>query len=137
MNYYTLFLRSESIDFASYSPEDMQKIMADFDEWNAITINKNQLIASGNLSGKESKVIRSASIVSDGPYSEAKEAITGFFIIAAENMKAAEDIASGCPFIPRGGSVEVRQIPQLEFEDAAGPIVQEQIRARAESVAEG
>ncbi len=69
MNYYTLFLRSESIDFASYSPEDMQKIMADFDEWNAVTINKNQLIASGNLSGKESKVIRSASIVSDGPYS--------------------------------------------------------------------
>ena len=39
-------------------------------------------------------------------------------------------IAMGCPFLPRGGSVEVRMAPQLDFEDAAQPIMQEHARAR-------
>lgn len=35
MNYYVLLLRNEAIDFGAYSPDEMQRIMNEFDAWNA------------------------------------------------------------------------------------------------------
>lgn len=131
MNYYMLLLRNETIDFSSYSPEDFQKILADFDQWNAGMIREGRLIASGNLQSKDTKILRAGNVVQDGPYSEAKEAVAGFLLIKAEDAAKATALAAGCPFLPRGGSVEVRQIPQLEFEDAALPVMEEHTRARA------
>lgn len=133
MNHFTILLRNETIDFASYSPEDMQRILSDFDEWNAKMIREGRLIASGNLQNGTGKTIRAGNVVTDGPYSEAKEAIAGFFLIEAEDYLEATEIAAGCPFIPRGGSVEIRFMPQLEFEDAARPIMEEHARNRAEA----
>jgi len=130
MNYYILMLRRETIDFTKYSPEDYQKILADFDKWNNEMISKGQLVLSGNLSDKESKIVKHENIVKDGPYSEISEAVTGFFIICAKDSSEAAKIASGCPFIIRGGSVEAIQVPQLEFEDAALPIVMKQVENR-------
>jgi len=132
MNYYMLLLRPETIDFASYSPEDMQKILADFDKWNAEAIKNGKMIASANLSHEHSRTIRAGNIVTNGPYSEARESLTGFFLIRAENDDEAAAIGKGCPFIPRGGSVEVRLIPKLEFEDIAASIVEELLTARKE-----
>ncbi len=137
MNYYLILLRRETIDFATYSPEDMQKLMVEFDKWNASLISKNQMIASGNLPVNKGKIIRTGNVVSDGPYSEAKEAVSGFFIIKAENDDKASEFAAGCPFIPRGGSVEIRPMPQLEFEDAARLTLEESIRAREASKRKG
>jgi hypothetical protein len=67
--------------------------------------------------------LRPGSVVTDGPYAEAREAVTGFFLIQAADLDEARRHASACPFLPRGGSVEVRHVPQLEFEDAAFPIM--------------
>lgn len=133
MKHFMILLRNETMDFAAYSPEDMQRILSDFDEWNAKMIREGRLIASGNLQNGTGKTIRAGNVVTDGPYSEAKEAIAGFFLIEAEDYAEATEIAAGCPFIPRGGSVEVRFMPQLEFEDAARPIMEEHARVRAEA----
>lgn len=130
MNFYALFLRNETIDFAAYSPEEMEKIMSDFDEWNSQMIDAGQLIASASLQGGAGKTIHAGGVVSDGPYSEAKEAVAGVLFIQAGNDDQAAAIAASCPFLPRGGSVEVRQIPELEFEEAARPIVEAHSRAR-------
>jgi hypothetical protein len=130
MNHYVLLLRRESIDFAAYSPEQMQALLAEFDAWNAGMIGKQRLIASANLPVNKGATIRPGPLVADGPYSEAKEAVTGLLLIAAEDEVEAKAIASGCPFLSRGGSVELRPIAQLEFEDAAGPLVEAHTDAR-------
>lgn len=130
MNHYVLLLRRESINFAGYSPEQMQALLAEFDAWNAGMIGKHRLIASANLPVGKGATIRTGPLVTDGPYSEAKEAVTGLLIIAAVDADEATAIASGCPFLTRGGSVEVRPIAQLEFEDAAGPLVEAHADAR-------
>jgi len=50
-------------------------------------------------------------VLSDGPFIEAKESISGFIIITAENLDQAVSIAQNCPLIPLGvGVVEVRRI---------------------------
>lgn len=133
MNYYTLFLRNETIDFASYSPEEMQRIMSDFDAWNKQMISEGQLIASASLQGGGGKTLRGG-VVTDGPYSEAKEAVAGLLLIQAADLDQAAAIAAACPFLPRGGSVEVRLLGELDFEDAALAIVEAHSRKRAELV---
>lgn len=69
MNHYVLLLRRESINFAGYSPEQMQALMAEFDAWNARMISKQRLIASANLPPNKGATIRTGPIVADGPYS--------------------------------------------------------------------
>ena len=130
MNYYALLLRNEAIDFGSYTPDEMQKIVTEFDAWNARMISNGQLIVSASLQGGGGKTLR-IGIISDGPYSEAKEAVAGLLFIQAADYDEATTIASDCPFLPRGGSVEVRLMPELDFEDAAQPIVHEHVNARA------
>ncbi|MEZ4659987.1 MAG: YciI family protein [Caldilineaceae bacterium] len=131
MSYYTLLMRNESIDFGSYSAEDMQKIIADFDAWNDKMLSQGQLIASASLQGSFGKILRGGA-VSDGPYSEAREVVGGLFLIQAADEDEAVAIASGCPFLPRGGSIEVRLTTELEFEDTALGIVQAHMQARVE-----
>ena len=48
--------------------------------------------------------------VSDGPYTETKEVIGGYFLIEADNEGQAVEIAKACPGLKRGGVVEVRGI---------------------------
>jgi hypothetical protein len=130
MNHYVLLLRRESIDFAAYSPEQMQALLSEFDAWNASMISRRRLVASANLPLTKGATIRQGPMVADGPYSEAKEAVTGLLLIAAEDEAEARTIAVGCPFLSRGGSVELRPVAQLEFEDAAGALVEAHAAAR-------
>jgi len=136
MRPFILLLRNESIDIGSYSPEDMQKIMSDFDEWNAKMIGKGRLIAGGSLQGGEGKTLRLGNVIADGPYSELREAVSGLLLIQAADLDEATGIARGCPFLPRGGSVEVRPIPEFEFEDAARPVMEAHARVRTERMQE-
>lgn len=116
MPQFVLLLRSEEIDFPSYSPDDYQKLLAEFEAWNQ-ELEKKGLYASAGLSGKDARTSRQSDgrTVIDGPFCETKEAITGICLIEADNQAEAIDLASGCPFIPRGGSVETREITQLEI----------------------
>jgi hypothetical protein len=129
MNYYFLLLRNETIDFGSYTQEEMQRIMTDFDVWNSQMIAAGRLIVSASLQGGGGKTLRGG-LVSDGPYSEAKEAVAGLLLIRAADYSQAVEIAAGCPFLARGGSVEVREAPQVDFEEVAIGIAEDHARAR-------
>lgn len=130
MNTYMLLLRQEKIDFSSYTSEDFERIVAEFDKWNAAMIARSQLLLSANLKDGEGRVVRGGQSAQDGPFTEIREAVTGIFVVEAEDLEAAARLAAACPFVKRGGSVEVRMIPQLEIEDATLPILQDQMAKR-------
>ncbi len=48
------------------------------------------------------KYVTRDSVVSDGPFIEAKEGITGYILINAENLEQAAAIAQGCPLVQTG-----------------------------------
>jgi hypothetical protein len=48
--------------------------------------------------------------VTDGPYSETKEVLGGYFLIEAPNYNAAVDRARDCPSFEYGGTIEVREV---------------------------
>ena len=49
--------------------------------------------------------------VTDGPFTEAKEFVGGFWIIQARTQEEAVELASRAP-IPAGGTIEVRRIAE-------------------------
>ena len=51
-------------------------------------------------------------VTTDGPYAETKEAMTGFYLVEAEDLDAALAIAARCPGAWDGG-IEVRPVLQL------------------------
>ncbi|MES1216816.1 MAG: YciI family protein [Bacteroidota bacterium] len=51
--------------------------------------------------------------VTDGPYTEGKEVVGGFFIISAANMDEAVEISKDCPDFDKGGSVQVRHVMKM------------------------
>jgi hypothetical protein len=55
-------------------------------------------------------------IVTDGPFTEAKEVIAGFWLIQAKSKEEAIEWAHRCP-LPEPGIIEVRQV----FENADFP----------------
>ena len=48
--------------------------------------------------------------ITDGPFTEGKEVIGGFFLIAAEDIHEASQLAAGCPVISLGGKVSIRPV---------------------------
>ena len=50
--------------------------------------------------------------VTDGPFTESKEAIGGYFLICVDNLNEAIEIARQCPGLEHGAIVEIRPVAQ-------------------------
>lgn len=49
-------------------------------------------------------------VITDGPYAEAREVLGGFYVIDVPDLDAALDWAARCPGATDGGSIDVRPI---------------------------
>jgi hypothetical protein len=49
-------------------------------------------------------------LTTDGPFAETKEVLGGYYLIEADNIDGALDVASRIPAARMGGSVEVRPV---------------------------
>lgn len=53
-------------------------------------------------------------MIVDGPFAESHEAITGYFLLEADGLREAIEIAKECPALAYGLSIEVRSVcPEL------------------------
>ena len=53
--------------------------------------------------------------VTDGPYTEGKEVVGGFFLVNARDLDEAVEISKDCPDYELGGSVQVRQVMKMDM----------------------
>jgi hypothetical protein len=60
------------------------------------------------------RVATSTKVLSDGPFIEAREAVTGFTIVKAANIDQAAELAMGCPLV-QNGQVKIEVRPILDF----------------------
>ena len=61
----------------------------------------------------------SAKSLTDGPFAEAKDLVSGFLVVSADSIDGAVELARGCPIFEYGGSVEVR--PFMSMPQHAAP----------------
>jgi hypothetical protein len=110
MKEFLLLLRENLEAYGTMSPEAMQKDIETHVKWveelskNGHFKHGNPLSPMGNhLSGKQK-------ILTDGPFIEGKEGVSGFYFLLANSLEEATELAKGCPTLAMGGTVEVREI---------------------------
>lgn len=110
---FILLLNASPTAVAGVSPEEIQRIIEEYSAWRETLQGRGQLVSSRKLkdnSGKSLSMKNGKMRVLDGPFSEAKEVVGGFFVIQADNYDQAVEICRTCPHLKYGGTIELRQI---------------------------
>ncbi|TDH20667.1 hypothetical protein EXU57_21365 [Segetibacter sp. 3557_3] len=96
------------------SPQDMQANMGKWMEWIE-KLDKDGKYVSGEALLPGGKVVTSPTAVTDGPYTEGKEVVGGFFVINANSMEDAVGVCRDYPDYEYGGQVQVRPVMRIEM----------------------
>lgn len=92
------------------SPDEIQTTMTEWMGWFNRLVEEGRCRGGQSL-GPETKVVSGKSRhVSDGPFTEAKETVAGYFLLAVADEAEAVDIAKQCPALPYGMTVEIRPL---------------------------
>src|ERR1051326_5332272 len=92
------------------SPEEMQANMGKWMAW-IDKLAKNDQYVSGEPLLPGGKLIKgNIKSVTDGPYTEGKEVVGGYFIVNAKDMNEAVALCKDYPDFETGGSIQVRQV---------------------------
>ncbi|WP_407524039.1 YciI family protein [Lacibacter sp. MH-610] len=97
------------------SPEAMQEIMGKWFAWIE-KLSKDGRYVTGEPLLPGGKILKgSHKNVVDGPFTEGKEIIGGFFIINARDYEEAAALCEDFPDYATGGNVIIRQVQKVEM----------------------
>lgn len=109
MPQYMLLLYGDPTNWTNLSPEEMQKAIQKYFAWTQKPFTKD----SHRLGEDAGRVIRPKGgkpQVTDGPYSETKEVLGGYYTIEAASYDEAVKLALEHPQLEYGGTIEVRHV---------------------------
>jgi hypothetical protein len=97
-------------DFAAMSEDEQKALYAD---WGAI--NQTPGVTPGTELDDPStattvRVQDGRTLTTDGPFPETKEALGGYFLLEADDLDAAIELAARIPTARMGGAIEVRPV---------------------------
>jgi hypothetical protein len=94
------------------TPEAAQKSMQAWLGWMRDLEAKGHIKNPGQPLDNAGKVVRGRKrVITDGPYTETKDLISGYTLIEARDIEQAIELAGGCPILEGdGGAVEVRPV---------------------------
>jgi hypothetical protein len=113
---YMLLLHDDTSSFAALSPEDIQQVIQKYVEWGNRLRAAGIIVDGQKLTGEPGKVVRKKSgqmRVTDGPYSETKEVLGGYYTIVADSYAQAVERSKDCPHLEYGGTIELRQVDNM------------------------
>jgi hypothetical protein len=106
---FMLLLHDDPTGWQRLSPEEMQKALEKYMAWTKKPFTKD----AHRLTQDPGRVIRSDGgrpRVTDGPYSETKEVLGGYYTIEATDYDEAVKLALSHPHVEYGNTIEVRQV---------------------------
>lgn len=113
MKKFMLIVREDLARIGKFSQEYRLSEGPDMTEW------VDALIESGNyITGSpllvEGRYVTRDQVLSDGPFIEAREGISGFDLVWAENLEQATALAQSCPMVKAGFAIrEVRPVVEM------------------------
>ena len=96
--------------FRHATPEEQDAVVREFD---AITKSRGVISGEQLQPADTSTTVRvqgGKTLLSDGPFIDAKEHVGGFYLIEADELDEALEIAARIPVARMGGAVEVRPV---------------------------
>jgi len=100
-------------DSDKMSPEQMQQHVQKCLTWIDQMTREGTFKASEPLD-KAGKVVHSKNrVVTDGPYAESKDLVSGYVMVKAASLAKATEMARSCPMGEHATSVEVRELREI------------------------
>jgi hypothetical protein len=96
--------------FENYSPEEMQKILERYIGWSQQLRDQGAHLGGEELKGGGRVLRKEKNRILDGPFTETKESIGGFYMIEARDEAHALEISRQCPHLDYEGEIELREI---------------------------
>ena len=109
MTEFMMIFRNEKKDQAMPSPEQMQQMVKQWQDWIGGIAAQGKFVGTNRL-GFEGKTLKPNQVISDGPYAEVKEMVGGYLLVKADGIDDAMKLAEACPILQIGGHVEVRNV---------------------------
>jgi len=106
---YLLLLRDDGAAWAKMSPEEMQRTTERYMEWRnrPFVVGGQRLDMAGRVMAKKDGKIS----VTDGPFSESREVLGGYFAIEAKDFDEAVALSMDNPHADLGiGTIEIREV---------------------------
>ena len=110
---YALLIYDDPAQWKDIPEDDYKAIYADY-----VTVSNLPATQSGKQlqpveTARSVRVKNGERVVTDGPFADTKEVLGGFYVVEAESLAEAEDIAVQIPSARLGGTVEVRPVVQM------------------------
>ncbi|MEM7785926.1 MAG: YciI family protein [Planctomycetota bacterium] len=100
------------------SPEEMQQAMQVWMDWIEKGTQDGWLVEGGDALKPDGHIVHPDQTVTDGPFAESKELVSGYSIIQADNYSQAVEYAKTSPMISvHQGLVEVRELAEVGTEE--------------------
>lgn len=113
MKDFMFIFRGPAPEDLNLTPEESQASMQKWFGWIGELSAKGRYVGGDPLL-KEARTIQGKKpVVTDGPFAEGKELLGGYFIIKAESLEEATELAFGFPDFESQGSVEIREIMKI------------------------
>jgi hypothetical protein len=116
MAQFLLLLHDEPAKWQTKSPDEMQKAIEKYIAWGQRARQGGFYKGSEKLVDDAGKVLRGAGgkpRVTDGPYSEAKEVLGGYYLIEAKDYEQAVQRSLDHPHLEYGGTIELRVVDEV------------------------
>ncbi|WP_370333020.1 YciI family protein [Mycolicibacterium hippocampi] len=137
MTRYMLILRSTPEAEKAMENVDFNEVIEAMGRYNEELIKAGVLLAGEGLAGPEEGCVvdfdSDTPVVTDGPYTEAKELFNGFWVLGVSSIEEAKQWALKCPLGP-GARLEVRRITETEEFPQDNEWVQKELRWKKEGV---
>jgi hypothetical protein len=113
---YMILLYDDPAQWANMGPEDFQQALAKYMAWGDKARKNGWLVDSNKLTDGDGRVLRGKGgqpRVTDGPFTEGKEVLGGYYTIRADDYQQAIDRVRDHPHLEYGGTAEVRQVEEI------------------------
>jgi hypothetical protein len=137
MSRYMLIMRVTPEGAAAFQDADIDfnEVIESMGRYNEELIKAGVMLAGEGLTGPDEGFVvdfdSDPPVVTDGPYTEAKELFNGFWIIDVSSKEEAKQWAQKCPLGP-GVRLEVRRVSESEEFPQDNPWIKKEIQWRAE-----
>ena len=109
MKKFMLIFMGPPYESLGFSPEEMQGRMMKWKEWTGEIIEKGIFVDGQGLLDNAKTLRGSKDAIFDGPYADTKETVGGYYVINANSIDEAVEVAKDFPDFDLGGGVEVRE----------------------------
>jgi hypothetical protein len=137
MSRYMMIMRStpEAEQAMAEQNIDFNEVIAAMGRYNEELIKAGVMLAGEGLTGPDEGFVvdfnADPPVVTDGPYTEAKELFNGFWILDVSSQEEAKQWAQKCP-LGQGVKLEVRRVAETDEFPQDNEWIQKEIQWRAD-----